>query len=79
MIFLKNKNQWLHFIFQLVPVSQAALEMGFSRRVVRQALETQVQTTGLPFFSLETCTEKVLGIVQEEGDVSDDEVSGVNV
>lgn len=41
-------------------IMKAVTEMGFPIRSIKKALREKIEETGVPFFNLETCTEKVL-------------------
>lgn len=46
-------------------IVKSVLGMGFSPRAVRKALRQKIEETGVPFFNLETCIEKVLTCVEQ--------------
>ncbi|KAA0184250.1 hypothetical protein HAZT_HAZT011953 [Hyalella azteca] len=46
-------------------VQRAVLEMGFARPAVKRALRYKIEETGVPFFNLETCIERVLACSEE--------------
>lgn len=52
-------------ILMELDIMKAVLEMGFSLRAVKKALRQKIEETGVPFFNLETCTEKVLACNEE--------------
>uniref|UniRef100_A0A2P2HXT5 E3 ubiquitin-protein ligase XIAP-like n=1 Tax=Hirondellea gigas TaxID=1518452 RepID=A0A2P2HXT5_9CRUS len=57
-------EQQLDVLMQL-DIQKAVLELGFSISNVRKALRKKIEETGVPFFNLETCIEKVLNCAEE--------------
>ncbi|KAF2363280.1 BIR repeat [Trinorchestia longiramus] len=53
-------------------IQKAVLEMGFKLPAVRKALRQKIEETGVPFFNLETCIERVLACSEENGSADDE-------